>query len=64
MACGGNASLKNFFQGYDLLEQNPQARYNSNASMFYKRNLKCVADDTQCSEEPPNYQDGRDVIEV
>ena len=45
MILGGNKRLKEFFAEFDLLDEVPQNRYKTNASDFYRRQLKAEAVD-------------------
>jgi hypothetical protein len=62
MALGGNKKLRDFYQNYDLNEENVQMRYNTRASDFYRLKLRCFSENIPFNEEAPNYEVGRDQI--
>jgi len=62
MALGGNKKLKDFYQKYDLLEEEVQMKYNSVAAEYYRVMLRSLAEGIQFAEDEPAYQEGRNVV--
>ena len=44
MALGGNKKMKEFFQNYDLAEEQVSKRYSTRAADFYRAELVSKAD--------------------
>ena len=58
MSLGGNLRLKKHYSDYDLLEENPEKRYQTNAADFYRRNLRALVEGDAMMEEPPQKEEG------
>jgi len=62
MALGGNKKHKEFFQKYDLNDENVMNRYQTKASQFYRRQLRCASEMIPASEDQPTYEVGREQM--
>eukprot|EP00347_Sterkiella_histriomuscorum_P020751 403336610 len=62
MTLGGNKSLFEFFQSYDLNEESMQMKYKTKAAEFYRSKLRCQAEGVPFYDEKPSYDQGREVI--
>ena len=60
MRLGGNNKLKEFFQNYDLNDESPSTRYGTNASFFYRVQLKNQCERISFIKAPPTYDEGRE----
>lgn len=59
MALGGNKALKDYFQNYDLNEENINMRYNTRSADFYRLKLRCMSEMIPFNDDAPNYEAGR-----
>lgn len=62
MALGGNEKLKKFFEGFDLMEESVQTRYNSVAADFFRKQLRMIVAGEGFFEERPSYEKGREEM--
>lgn len=60
MRLGGNTKLKEFFENYDLNDESPSSRYGTNASFFYREQLKNQCERVSFIKAPPTYDEGRE----
>ena len=59
---GGNTKLYHFLQGYNLAEEGPYQKYNTNACEYYRHWLEAEAQGITCGETAPAYDYGRQQI--
>ena len=64
MALGGNKNLQEFFQKYDLNDEEVPVKYNSTAAEYYRVKLRSMSEGIPFDEEPPSYNDGRAVMTI
>lgn len=56
--------MEEFFRNYDLNDESVDTRYNTNAALYYRNQLKCLVDDTAFNQVPPTYDIGREQAPI
>ena len=59
---GGNKRLFDFLRDYDLIYESPQMRYNTKAAKYYREWLVAFVDGRDFKEEPPGFDEGKELI--
>lgn len=59
MALGGNKKLRDFFEKYDLHEEEINNKYNSCAAEWYRGQLRSLGDGVPFNETEPSYEEGK-----
>lgn len=62
MALGGNKKMRDFFEKYDLHEEEINNKYNSCAAEWYRGQLRSLGDGVPFNEQDPSYEEGKQVI--
>lgn len=61
MKQGGNLLLREYFEKYDLENEDSKVKFNTKASQFYRKRLAALASNLQFTDDEPGYDEGRNL---
>jgi len=62
MSYGGNRRFQEYLANYDLMEESVATRYSTQASDYYRNQLRSKVDGTRLPEGAPQYEQGRQQV--
>ena len=54
--------IKEFYSKYSIDEESLQTKYKTKAALHYRLQLRCESDNIPFNEQPPQYDQGREII--
>lgn len=63
MRVGGNLQFKEFLEKYNLENEEPKVKYQTKAAQFYRRKIAALSNGNLFSDDDPDYDEARKMID-